>query len=116
MDNEFTTVLTHHFANQLDECLSPMDGLTAIDQICLDLPRLHRSIRPSILRRWFGASRQVYHGRYGWYPLGFTYQQIRDELHILSLWPVREKGLLRRRKFDVVLDQDDDFTADTSVR
>lgn len=109
MKNEFTTILSSELADALDEGFSPMDGLIAIDQICLELPRLHRPTRISVVQRWLGSSAKLYHGRYDWYPLGFTYRQIDDELHVISLWPVKETGLFRRRKFDVVLGQDESF-------
>lgn len=109
MENNFTTVLSRELADELDAGFSPMDGLIAIDQICIELPRLHRPAGVNMLHRWIGSSRNVYHGRYDWYPLGFTYRQIGDELHVLNLWSVKETGVFRRRRFDVVLGQDESF-------
>ena len=108
-ENEFTTILVTELADELDEGFSPMDGLIAIDQICIELPRLHRPAQRPLLQRWFGQTRKLYNGRYDWYPLGFTYEQIGSELHILNLWMVKETGLFRWRKFDVVLGQDESF-------
>lgn len=108
-ENGFTTILSTELADELDEGFSPMDGLIAIDQICIELPRLHRPAHRSALQRCFGQTRKLHHGRYDWYPLGFTYEQIGNELHILNLWMVEETGFFRRRKFDVVLGADESF-------
>lgn len=108
-ESEFTTIISTELADELDEGFSPMDGLIAIDQICIELPRLHRPAHRPALQCWSGQTRKLYHGRYDWYPLGFTYEQIGNELHILNLWMVKETGFFRRRKFDVVLGQDESF-------
>lgn len=108
-ENGFTTIISKELADELDEGFSPMDGLIAIDQICIELPRLHRPAHRSALQRCFGQTRKLYHGRYDWYPLGFTYEQIGNELHIVNLWMVQETGFFRRRTFDVVLGADESF-------
>lgn len=109
MENAFTTVISPKLEDELDAGFSPMDGLIAIDQIYIELPQLHRPARMNLLQRWLASSGKVYHGRYHWYPLGFTYRQIAEELHIMNLWPVKRTGLFRRRSFDVVLGQDPSF-------
>jgi hypothetical protein len=64
-----------------------MDGLVAIDQICAELPLLHRAYAPKRPRKRAYRNLKVYRGCYDWYKsLGFSYVQICTTLHVLELW------------------------------
>jgi hypothetical protein len=111
MKPEFTTIISADLVDALDEAFSPIDGIVAIDQITLELPQLHRTARADFLKQRIGFKRKVYHGRYDWYPLGFSYMQVGTELHVIDLWPVDETGEEPHRKFDIVLGiEDGEFT------
>src|SRR5580704_8389441 len=89
--------------DELDEGFSPMDGLIAIGQMFNELPRRHAAIAPKRPRRQAGRKLRVYCGRYDWYPLGFSYVQIGNALHVLELWIDDETDKPNRRQIDVIL-------------
>ena len=101
MSQLFKTILPVDLADAIDETFSPMDGVVALDEIYLELPQLHRPVGR------FGIRRKTFHGRYDWYPLGFTYEQIGSDLHIRNIWYADEKRLFRRRRIDVILGKAD---------
>ena len=101
MPQRFKIILPSELADEIDGTFSPMDGIVALDEIYLEMPQLHRPISR------FGFHRKTFHGRYDWYPLGFTYQQISNELHIRKVWDADENRLFRRHRFDVILGKAD---------
>jgi hypothetical protein len=102
-DTKFTVFMHATLVDSLDEGFSPMDGIIAIDQIFLELPRLHPAPVPK--RSWKRAGRRlkVYRGRYDWYDLGFSYVQIGTTLHVLELWHDAAYHDANRTEVDVVL-------------
>lgn len=115
MPHEFQVILASEIEDHLDRCFSPLDGIVAIDQITLELPLLHP--RPvTELRRRLSRRLNVFHGRYDWYPLGFSYVQIGHELHILDLWEVEEKRRWFGPRFAVVLGTDNEFNRNYELR
>lgn len=56
-----------------------------------------------LIDRRAGRKLRVYRGRYDWYPLGFSYVQIGNALHVLELWHDDDGDKLNRREVDVVL-------------
>jgi hypothetical protein len=100
MTQPFETVLPSNLADAIDETFSPMDGIVALDEIYLELPKLHRP------KTRLGIARKIYHGRFDWYPLGFTYEQIGSELHVRDVWYADEKRLFGRRRCDVILGEE----------
>jgi len=99
--------------DELDESLSPMDGLVAIEQIFSELPRRHAANgRPRSIRR--DARRiPIFRGRYQWVDIGFSYVQIGDSLHVIELWHDADSRTPNRPDVDVVLQDMPDEAAFT---
>jgi hypothetical protein len=99
-DTKFTVFMHPTLIDRLDQGFAPTDGLIAINQMFLELPKLHPAPAPKRSPNRAARRLKVYRGRYGWYfDLGFSYVQIGTELHVLELWYDEE----RRREVDVVL-------------
>jgi hypothetical protein len=105
IDTKFTVFMHPTLVDQLDEGFSPMDGIIAIDQIFLELPRLHPAPVPKRSQNRAGRRLKVYRGRYHWYDLGFSYVQIGTTLHVLELWHDADYRNSNRTEVDVVLGQ-----------
>lgn len=86
--------------NQLDECFSPGDGITAIEQVHGELPLLHR---PSRLSPLLANFTHLYRARFAWADVGITYIQVRNTLFVTGLWSERDWGRLTHRSVHVVL-------------
>jgi hypothetical protein len=82
--------------NELDACFSPLDELSAIEQIYEQLPELHKP------RRFPWPS--LYYGWYHWAGVGFTYKQAGNELVVIDVWWYREAAALRKAFVSVVFD------------
>jgi len=102
-DTDFTVFMHPTLVDQLDEGFSPTDGIIAIDQVFLELPRLHPAPVPRRSPKRAGRRLKVYRGRYDWYDLGFSYVQIETELHVLELWHDTDYRDSNRTEVDVVL-------------
>jgi hypothetical protein len=102
MTNPFKVFMHSDLVDELDEGFSPMDGIIALGQMFTELPQRHAAIAPKRPRRTAGRKLRVYRGRYNWYPLGFSYVQIGNALHVLQLWLIDEDKP-NRRNIDVVL-------------
>ena len=102
MTHELKVFMHRDLVDELDDGFSPMDGLVAIGQMFDELPRRHAAIAPKHPRRRAGRKLRVYRGRYDWYPLGFSYVQIANALHVLELW-IDDEDKPNRRKIDVIL-------------
>ncbi len=115
MSHPLEVMLSRELAHRLDHWFSPADGVEAIDQIKLELPLLHpypgKKLGKKLLRRL-----TVFHGKYDWYPLGFSYVQVGHELHILDLWSCEENRLWSNPKFTVVLGTDNEFNRNYALR
>lgn len=96
----FTVILSPEQTDALDYAFSPMDGIVAIDNVCLDLPEVHqlRAIDPDNYN-----TPRVYTGRLAWYPLGFSYVQAGHELHVLDFWFDDDLGTPNRNEVDSVI-------------
>lgn len=81
-DITLTVILGHEIANELDNALSPMDGIVAIGQVTHELASIHRTSRR---RRWFQASLPIYRGLIDWCGIGFDYVEHRGYLHVLAI-------------------------------
>ena len=115
MTQELKVFMHSTLVDELDECLSPMDGLVAIEQVFGQLPQLHagnaskRRLRPDARRI------PIYRGRFGWVDLGFTYVQVGQALHVIDLWTDADWRKPTRREVDVVLDAIPDESVFTHV-
>jgi hypothetical protein len=112
MTPQFKVFMHADLVDELDEGFSPMDGLVAIGQIFGELPRRHAAIAPKRPRRQPARTLRVYRGRYDWYPLGFSYVQIANDLHVLDLWLVDDA---ERPAIDVVLSDETDCIQDLTA-
>ncbi len=101
--NNFTVYMHRELVDELDEGFSPMDGITAINDLFVELPLQHRSHEPRH-ERWRAPRKlRVYCGRFSWYPeLGFSYVEIGQQLHVIELWFDRNP---ERRTVDVILEE-----------
>lgn len=71
------TVFMHRkLVDRLDNCLSPLDGIFAIDDIFLELPMLRPQQAITGRRHKPRKSVRVFRGRFGWFALGFNYVHI----------------------------------------
>ena len=89
--------------DELDYGFSPADGIAAIDDLFGDLPKVHRSRAGQHRGRQQPKSLRVYTGCFAWYPLGFSYVQIGQELHVLELWMVGDTGRPSAAEVDSVV-------------
>jgi hypothetical protein len=99
----FTVRIDDKLIDQLDDCLSPGDGVQAIDDLFQELPKVHQSretARPQRKpRKWL----RVYRGRYGWFDVGFSYVQVGNELHVVEFWPDADWAKPNRAEVDSVI-------------
>jgi hypothetical protein len=103
MTQELKVFMHSTLVDELDESLSPMDGLVAIEQVFGQLPRLHAA-KASKRRLRRGARRiPIYRSRFGWVDLGFTYVQVGQVLHVIDLWHDSDWMRPDRRDVDFVL-------------
>ncbi len=102
-DTEFTVFMHPKLVDELDETFSPIDGIIAIDQMFLELPRLHLGTLPKRPRSRVGRNLKIFRGCYHWYDLGFSYIQIGNALHVVELWHDYDSGKPNRTDIDVVL-------------
>jgi hypothetical protein len=72
--------------DELDYGFSPMDGIQAIDDLFIGLPKVHRSKERKNPRHKSRNRLRLYRARLAWYPLGFSYVQIGNELHVIELF------------------------------
>ncbi len=112
-ETQFTVFMHPTLVDELDEVFSPMDGIIAIDQIKLELPKLHPGHAPKRYRNRPRRRIKVFRGRYDWYDLGFNYVQINNELHVIELWVDEDARKSDRQEVDVVLGQgpDEDYVS-----
>lgn len=94
----FTIIIHPDLANELDEHFSPGDGITAIEELYLELPKLHAPAKRNRTKR----HTRLYRACYGWADLGFSYVQCGNQLHVLELWTYHSDELAQR-PVDVVL-------------
>jgi hypothetical protein len=100
ISHPFTVILSPEQADELDSTFSPMDGIVAIDNVCLDLPEVHQ---PRACDPADPNTPYVYTGRLAWYPLGFSYVQAGHELHMLDFWFDDDLGTSNRSEVDSVI-------------
>lgn len=94
----FNVFMHPDLVNQLDESLSPIDGLVAIDQVFLGLPRLHAN---PLFQRHAPRSLKAHYAVLDWCGIGLTYVQVGRELHVLDLWSDDDRQ--RRKKARIVI-------------
>ncbi len=102
-DTKFTVFMHHDLVNKLDETFSPVDGIVAIDQMFIELPRLHLGTLPKRPRNRVGRNLKVFRGNYHWFDLGFSYVQVGNALHVVELWRDYDWRKPNRTDIDVVL-------------
>jgi hypothetical protein len=101
--SNFTVFMHRDLVDALDEQLSPFDGLQAIDEIFIELPLKHRPHRMIRLSRRRPKSLQLYHGRFGWVDIGFSYVQIGSRFHVVQLWEDQNWAKADRRETGCVI-------------
>ena len=95
---EFTVIMDMSVEDLLDSLFNaPMDAICAIDQINMELPKLHKPERPSLWRPFRKNSLRLYRGRFEWADVGFTYVQFGTALHIMDAWIDYDHGSRSRR-------------------
>ena len=82
----FTVFMHPDLVDELDDQLSPTDGIAALDEVFGELPLKHQPRQSSRIPCRRRKSLKLYHGRFGWLDIGFSYVQIGNELHIVRLW------------------------------
>jgi hypothetical protein len=78
----FKVIIDQELENELDSHSSPMDGIFAIDQLHLGLPKLHTEGRRNRTKK----DLRLYSGWFDWADVGFSYIQVESRLHIVEIW------------------------------
>jgi len=99
----FTVSMHTKLVDELDEQLSPFDGIVAIDEIFLQLPIIHEQRHGSRVTRRRRKWLKLHRGRFGWVDIGFSYVQIGKQLHVVELWTDEDWSRPNRSEVDCVL-------------
>jgi hypothetical protein len=84
--DQFTVFMHRDLVDELDDGFSPFDGMQAIDDVFIGLPKAHRSQRSEKSKRQSSKFIRLYRARLEWYPLGFSYVQVGSKLHVVELF------------------------------
>ena len=96
----FTVLMSRELIDKLDYSLSPADGIAAIDQVLLGLPKIHSSNRERRWRLGDHAMFRMYRADIDWACIGISYIQVGHALHVIDVW---EYSASNRPRFDAVL-------------
>ncbi len=116
-DTHFRILMHPEIADRLDDTLSPLDGIVAIDTVYQRLGEAHAARK--IGRWWRRSSRptNLYHATFDALPSEIVYIEFGDTLHVIGAAPTYVGD---QRRFDCVLstdgiDLDGDNQNDTSA-